>query len=314
MQPVVSYAIVEMDKYRVATVPVATQSSRSSRSSRTSSLKVSSWSIEARLKEKERQIKRTEFKAQQAMEEARIRQEEEDRIRRLDEEKKREKVRVEAEKVQRQLKKELESHQLSSRILQQQLKFEQRSPRSVTPVEASSNLFFQPEVKAAATPVSSVQQQLEVSSVPAKGALAKIKKLFSTFTPARTSSSHGPAEESRLSKNSSRSLKAPWSDSKNVWMNKHLDDERAAQQTAKLTQPASLDVPTTDLNPRAGEFEPARAGSTPLLGSSVSVTQPKTFGDQPPEEGGVLLWSGSCPVEANSRRRTLSRCQRRILS
>jgi hypothetical protein len=242
MQPVVSYAIVEMDKHSLATVPVATQSSRSSRLSRSSGPKVSSWSIEARLKEKERQIKRTELKSKQAMEEARIRQEEEDRIRRLDEEKKREKARVEAEKVQRQLKKELESHQLSSRILQQQLKFEQRSPRSVTSVEASSNLFFQPEVKAAATPVSSVHQQLEVSSVPAKGALAKIKKLFSTFTPARTSS-----EESRLSKNSSRSLKAPWSDTKNVWMNKHLDDEWAAQQTAKLSLLASQDVPTTDL-------------------------------------------------------------------
>ncbi len=125
--------------------------------------------------------------------------------------------------------------------------------------------------------------------MPAKGALAKIKKLFSTFTPARTSSSHGPAEESRLSKNSSRSLKAPWSDSKNVWMKIHRDDERAAQQTAKSSSPAFQSVSTTNLNPRVGEFEPARAGSIPLLESSVSVTQHKTFGDQPPEEGGVAF-------------------------
>jgi hypothetical protein len=78
-------------------------------------------------------------------------------------------------------------------MLQQQLEFEQRSPRSVNPFEASSNLFFQPEVEAAATPVSSVQQQFEGSSVPTKGALGKIK-LFSTFTAHGTLSSHGRAE------------------------------------------------------------------------------------------------------------------------
>jgi hypothetical protein len=200
--------LVELDRRTTAAMPVDGQSVRSVRSSRSSSSRRSSWSTEARLQEKELHIKETELKVKQAQEEARIRLEEEDRIRRLDEEKRREQLKVDAERTQRQLRNELQSHQLESQILQQQLEVESSGSRPTTPMEASSLLSSKPDAAAFITPAFTTQQRAESSSSQNKGTLAKIK---SFFTPARSLSFHGPAEENNKTKNTRRSLDTIWS-------------------------------------------------------------------------------------------------------
>ncbi|EFX62869.1 hypothetical protein DAPPUDRAFT_119774 [Daphnia pulex] len=164
-----------------------------SRSSRASS-RNSAQSKEDKIQEKARKVAETELRLKQAQEEARLREIEEEKIWRLEEDKRKEELKVEAERTQRQLRNELEGHHLESQILIQQLEVEREGARPVTPIETQEN--FSSNSTSVATPVFSVQQRPE-SSVPAKGALAKIKGFFSANTPARTPSSHGPAKEGR---------------------------------------------------------------------------------------------------------------------
>ncbi|EFX64909.1 hypothetical protein DAPPUDRAFT_265537 [Daphnia pulex] len=175
-----------------------------SRSSRASS-RNSAQSKEDKIQEKARKVAETELRLKQAQEEARLREIEEEKIWRLEEDKRKEELKVEAERTQRQLRNELEGHHLESQILIRQLKVEREGARPVTPIEAQEN--FSSKSTSVATPVFSVQQRPE-SSVPAKGALAKIKGFFSANTPTRTPSSHGPAEEGRPPRKPRRSLDA----------------------------------------------------------------------------------------------------------
>jgi hypothetical protein len=67
----------------------------------------------------------------------RLREIEEERIRRLNEKKLKEELKVEAERVQLRLMNELEGHQLGSQIFVQKLDGDRRSTISITPVESA---------------------------------------------------------------------------------------------------------------------------------------------------------------------------------
>ncbi len=115
---------------------------------------------------------------------------------------------MDAKRTQRQLRNELESHQLESQILQQQLKVERSGSKPTTPMEVSSLLSSKSDAAAFITLAFTTQQRAEASASQNKGTLAKIK---SFFTPARSPSFHGPAEDSNKTKNTRRSLDTIWS-------------------------------------------------------------------------------------------------------
>ena len=85
---------------------------------------------------------------------------------------------------------------------------ERSGSKPTTPMEASSLLSSKPDAAAFITPAFTTQQRAESSSSQNKGTLAKIK---SFFTPARSPSFHGPAEEINKTKNTRRSLDTIWS-------------------------------------------------------------------------------------------------------
>ncbi|EFX69288.1 hypothetical protein DAPPUDRAFT_113792 [Daphnia pulex] len=297
-----------------------------SRSSRAPS-RNSAQSKEEKIQEKARKVAETKLRLKQAQEEARLREIEEEKIRRLEED-------------------DAKGRAKESQILIQQLEVEREGARPVTPIEAQEN--FSSKSTSVATPVFSVQQRPE-SSIPAKGALVKIKGFFSALTPARTPSSHGPAEEGRPHKKPRRSLDANWIQAPPGWngSSASLEAPLASSEKKKTTWPqpstpeiitvppsptapaqapprceasdqnqflrppfsgsnknwertleqddgryvetlrnkaVSQSVSATFLNPLAGAFEP-RAGFFSLPGSSMSVVQPRSFGDCPPGGG-----------------------------
>lgn len=83
----------------------------------------------------------------------RLREIEEERIRRLNEEKLIEELKVEVERVQLRLMNELEGHHLGSQILVQKLDGDRRSTISITPVESA--VFSAAQI---ATPVFTTRQ------------------------------------------------------------------------------------------------------------------------------------------------------------
>ncbi|EFX69289.1 hypothetical protein DAPPUDRAFT_258823 [Daphnia pulex] len=229
-----------------------------------------------------------------------------------EEDKRKEELKIEAERTQRQLRNELEGHHLESQILIQQLEVEWE----------------------VATPVFSVQQRPE-SSVPAKGALAKIKGFFfgkhtrpdavlaragrgrpspqkakkepgrqldpgptwlEWFVRKKTSWPHpstpeiitvppsptapAPPPPRCEASDQNQFLRPPFSGSNENWERTiEQDDGRYAETLGKKA--VSQSVSATFLNPFAGAFEP-RAGFFSLPGSSMSVVQPRSFGDRPP--------------------------------
>ncbi|EFX63047.1 hypothetical protein DAPPUDRAFT_269172, partial [Daphnia pulex] len=261
-----------------------------------------------KIQEKARKVAETELRLKQAQEEARLREIEEEKIRRLEEDKRKEELKVEAERTQRQLRNELEGHHLESQILIQQLEVEREGARPVTPIEAQEN--FSSKSTSVATPVFSVQQ-LPESSVPAKGALAKIKappgdgssaslaaplassekKKTSwpqpstpeiiTVPPSPTAPAQAPPRCEASDQN--QFLRPPFSGSNENWERTlEQDDGRYAETLGNKA--VSQSVSATFLNPLAGAFEP-RAGFFSLPGSSMSVVQPRSFGDCPPGGG-----------------------------
>ncbi|EFX67547.1 hypothetical protein DAPPUDRAFT_115375, partial [Daphnia pulex] len=189
----------------------------------------------------------------------------------LEEDKRKEELKVEAERTQRQLRNELEGHHLESQILIQQLEVEREGARPVTPIEAQEN--FSSKSTSVATPIFSVQQRLE-SSVPAKGALAKIKAPLASSEKKKTSSPQpltpeiitvppsptapAPPPPRCEASDQNQFLRPPFSGSNENWERTiEQDDGRYAETLGNKA--VSQSVSATFLNPLAGAFEP-RAG------------------------------------------------------
>ncbi|EFX62108.1 hypothetical protein DAPPUDRAFT_120517 [Daphnia pulex] len=164
------------------------------------------------------------------------------------EDKRKEELKVEAERTQRQLRNELEGHHLESQILIQQLEVEREGARPVTPIEAQEN--FSSKSTSVATPVFSVQQRLE-SSVPAKGALAKINGFFSAHPPGRR-----PPRKPR------RSLDANWIQAPPGWngSSASLAAPLASSEKKKTSwpQPLTPEIITVPPSPTAPAPPPPR--------------------------------------------------------
>ncbi|EFX64686.1 hypothetical protein DAPPUDRAFT_265952 [Daphnia pulex] len=271
-----------------------------SRSSRASS-RNSAQSKEDKIQEKARKVAETELRLKQAQEEARLREIEEEKIWRLEEDKRKEELKVEAERTQRQLRNELEGNHLESQILIQQLELEREGARPVTPIEAHEN--FSSKSTSVATPVFSVQQRPE-SSVPARAQLASSEKKKTswpqpltpeiiTVPPSPTAPAPPPPRCEASDQN--QFLRPPFSGSNENWERTiEQDDGRYAETLGNKA--VSQSVSAIFLNPLAGAFEP-RAGFFSFPGSSMSVVQPRSFGDNPP--GG-----GFAPTNQLHQRRT----------
>ncbi|EFX67551.1 hypothetical protein DAPPUDRAFT_115361 [Daphnia pulex] len=290
-----------------------------SRSSRASS-RNSAQSKEDKIQEKARKIAETELRLKQAQEEARLREIIEEKIRRLEEDKRKEELKVEAERTQRQLRNELEGHHLESQILIQQLEVEREGARPVTPIEAQEN--FSSKSTSVATPFSRFKSGRRVQFPPKEGrpprkprrsldanwiqappgwngssaslaaplASSEKKKTswpqpstpeIITVPPSPTAPVPPPPRCEASDQN--QFLRPPFSGSNKNWERTiEQDDGRYAETLGNKA--VSQSVSATFLNPLAGAFEP-RAGFFSLPGSSMSVVQSRSFGDRPPGGG-----------------------------
>ncbi|EFX67566.1 hypothetical protein DAPPUDRAFT_261439 [Daphnia pulex] len=228
--------------------PAASIRSRSSRASSRNSAQ----SKEDKIQEKARKVAETELRLKQAQEGARLREIEKEKIRRLEEDKRKEELKVEAELTQRQLRNELEGHHLESQILIQQLEVKREGSRPVTPIEAQEN-FSHPGFLGSTT-------AREFSS--RQGCAGKNQGFFSALTPARMPSSHGPAEEDRPPRKPRRSLDATWIQAPPGWngSSASLAAPIASSEKKKTSwpQPSTPEIITVPPGPTAPAPPPPR--------------------------------------------------------